>query len=55
MVIASCLGLPEKRSVCSENIREKEKTRSLGTFVAEVKVKNKRIFCRSSRSLKKVS
>ena len=33
MVIASCLGLLEKRSVCSKNIKSKtEKARSMVTF-----------------------
>ena len=33
MAIASCLGLSEKRSVCSENIwSKKQKTKSMVTF-----------------------
>ena len=45
MVIASCLGLLEKRSVCSENIQSKKEKKD---FVTDVDVKNKMTFCRSS-------
>ena len=45
MVIASCLGLLEKRSVCSENIQSKKEKKD---FVTDVDVENKMTFCRSS-------
>ena len=47
MTIASCLGLSEKGSACSENIE----TRSMVTFFwLRFDVKNKGIFCRNSLS-----